>query len=139
MENKKEIKFLWKIVRLINKEHCKNKLVIDKIVLYKNYRRDSIGTYSNNEKKDKKIIEIYSKSDFLEKIDTLIHELAHAYKDQIRGIKSSKETFNFLKNKPLHRRTKDHIRNIISHDEEFHKINSLFLKTLNKHLKMGLK
>jgi len=137
-QNNKELNLMWKIVRLINKEHCDGKLKIDKIVFYKKDKH-VLGTYCHNEKKDIKVIEIYSKSDFLEKINTLIHELAHAYVDQIKGVKLSKETFNFLKDKSLHRSAKNHIRNIVSHDREFQKTNELFLKTLDKNLKMNLK
>ncbi|MEK6918526.1 MAG: SprT-like domain-containing protein [Nanoarchaeota archaeon] len=85
MENKEKILLFKKITLLINKKFCKGKLVIKEINLFDGFhkKREVKGYY----KIKKRIISIGENNSLLSQINTLIHELAHAYSRQISGSK----------------------------------------------------
>lgn len=139
MKNNKDIKLMWQIANFINKKHCKGKLKINRIFFYKkNRHKDCLGFYGTL-KSNKKNIAIFSESDLMSKTKTLIHELAHAYLDQIANVHYTREIAKVLRKQPLQNYDKMYIKDIFIHNKEFKKIDKMFLETLDKHLKIVLK
>lgn len=85
MKERIKIKVFWKITEKLNKNLCDNKIKIKKIVFFdktkgRNLPKEVItGTYDIANQ----IIGIKSKRSLLQQIDTLCHELSHAYQHQI--------------------------------------------------------
>ena len=138
MKNKKDLNLMWKIFDLINKKHCKNKLKIHRIYFYKKQGNKWLGYYRTL-KNNQKSIEIYSESDHLTKVRTLVHELSHAYVDQILKSHFHKDLSKLIVNQPINKYEKDDIKEIISHNKKFRETIKLFAQTLDKNLKIELK
>ncbi|UZE93889.1 MAG: hypothetical protein IB618_03955 [Candidatus Pacearchaeota archaeon] len=83
--NKTKIKIFLKITKIINKKFCKDKLEINKIVFFngKHKGKKNDGYYAVNSK----IIGISKKEPLFCQIRTLLHELTHAYQNQIMNCK----------------------------------------------------
>ena len=81
----------WKIINHINKKFCKNKIKINKIIFPSriiNPNKDKGTTYGYYEMKGK-VIAILKDAPVIDKLETLIHELTHAYQHQVLGKKFS--------------------------------------------------
>ena len=83
---KKRLKSFLKIYEHINKKFCNDKLKISKIVFFKRCKDKPckaviVGYY----KKYNKVIGIKLDKPLISQIDTLCHELSHAYQHQILG------------------------------------------------------
>ncbi|MBS3091492.1 hypothetical protein J4217_03540 [Candidatus Pacearchaeota archaeon] len=98
MNSKERLKLSWKITNHINKKFCKNRLIIDKILFFNSIRKSKgcgvvHGFYDSNSK----MIGIKNDISLIEQIETLCHELTHAYQHQIE--KNNKLVHNKVGNK----------------------------------------
>lgn len=123
MEDKNKIKLFWKIVDLINRKFCENKLVIHEIVLIER-RKKSRGYYRNRDR----IIGIKKNRLLIDQIKTLVHEISHAYQHQIL-----KKYYNqkISKNKGIGIK-------VIFHDSVLKRIYKKFLKEVDDNLGYNL-
>ena len=76
MNKKQKLKLFWTIAKIINKDCCNNRLQIKKIVLFNG--RKSRGYYTQNTYE----IGLRESEPVILLIETLAHELAHAYQFQ---------------------------------------------------------
>ena len=143
MKTNEEIKIMKKIISIINKKYCKGKLKIDKLFFFKKHKKKYPAFYEISEdigdiKNKKRNIGISSELDVLYKFRALIHELSHAYLDQITNVQHE----GFLKHlgkRQLCVNDKEYIKKLLTHDKEFKKVEKMFLKTLDKHLKISVR
>lgn len=87
----------------------------------------------------KKVIGIYSKSDKITRIRILIHELAHAYMDQMLDLNCRKELSELIRRHTLDKDERECLKEMITHDKEFKDIMKSFIKTVDKNLDVRLK
>lgn len=88
MNDIQKLRLFWKIIDIVNKKFCKNKLKINSIAFFKKCNKDkktckavTTGYYTVYSKR----IGINSNTSLICQIDTLCHELAHVYQHQILG------------------------------------------------------
>lgn len=117
MNKQDKLKLFWKIIRRINKKFCKNKVKINKIVLFE--QKDLHKSFPKKRGwyfQDERNLLIKEDEPLLLQIIIVIHEFTHAYEDQILGYSGK-------------RRNK--------HDEEEGKIYRKFLKSTEDILKIS--
>lgn len=113
MNKKENVKIFRMIFNRINKKFCKNKLVINKIRLFNSFEKTSgCGVVHGFYNSHKKTLGIKKDISLVEQIDTVCHELTHAYQHQIDGSK------------------------VMSHNKTGNKIYSKFLKSTDEILKL---
>ncbi len=86
MNKQQKLKLFWKITNHLNKKFCKDKIKINKIIFLRKIinpkRKDKGTTYGYYRIRDKTIA-ILKDAPEVYKLETLCHELAHAYQHQI--------------------------------------------------------
>ena len=87
MNSNQKFRLFWSIIKHINERLCQNKLEISRIVLFHKYREQKHFRMMVNGFYDLRNKRIALKIDkpLISQIDTLLHELAHAYQIQILG------------------------------------------------------